>query len=179
MDNNEFEQFVLQNGKDILRFCRMIAGGREVGDELYQDTMVKLLEKLRKIDSAQNVKSYAISVAILLWRNKKKKYSVRARIAPTESLEEFTENGEQFASNGSNTDPEQIVLQRSETDAVLQLTAELAEKYRIPLYLYYSANMKQEEIAAQLHIPLGTVKTRLKKAKAILKERLEALGYDE
>ena len=45
MNNDEFERFVLKFGKDILRFCRMTAGDAENGDELYQDTMLKLLEK--------------------------------------------------------------------------------------------------------------------------------------
>ena len=112
----------------------------------------------------------------MLWKNKKKKYSVRDRIAPTVSLEEYAESGEQFA---SHDDPEQIIMRKSETEMLVELTSKLPEKYRIPLYLYYSANMKIEDIAKYLHIPLGTVKTRLRKAKAILKERLEALGYDE
>ena len=179
MNSIEFEQFVLQSGKDILRFCRMISGSSESGDELYQDTMLKLLEKLNKIDSKQNVKSYAISVSILLWKNKKKKYATRKRIASISSLEEYAENGEQFESLDSCSDPEHIILRKSQTDMILELTSQLPEKYRIPLYLYYSANMKLDEIAEHLHIPLGTVKTRIRKSKAILKERLEALGYDE
>ena len=44
MNHDEFEQFVLKFGKDILRFCRMTAGDAEDGDELYQDTMLRLLE---------------------------------------------------------------------------------------------------------------------------------------
>ena len=50
MDNDEFERFVLKFGKDILRFCRMIAKDAENGDELYQDTMLKLLEKKKKLE---------------------------------------------------------------------------------------------------------------------------------
>ena len=53
MDKHEFEQFVTEHGKDILRFCRMNAGSTERGNELYQDTMVKLLEKQKKLDAAQ------------------------------------------------------------------------------------------------------------------------------
>lgn len=68
MDKHEFEQFVTEHGKDILRFCRMNAGSTERGNELYQDTMVKLLEKQKKLDAAQNIKSYAMQTAILLWK---------------------------------------------------------------------------------------------------------------
>ena len=138
--------------------------------------MLTLSEKLKKLDNEQNVKSYAISVSVLLWKNKKKKYSVRERIAQIGSLEEYAESGEQFK---AKDDPEQLVMRKSETQALRELVSGLPEKYRIPLYLYYSANMKTEDIAKHLHIPLGTVKTRLRKAKAILKEKMEALGYDE
>mgnify|MGYP004669517403 CR=1 FL=1 len=93
MDKHEFEQFVTEHGKDILRFCRMNAGSTERGNELYQDTMVKLLEKQKKLDAAQNIKSYAMQTAILLWKNKKKKYAVRNRILPESSLEEYMEQG--------------------------------------------------------------------------------------
>ncbi len=37
MNHDEFEQFVLKFGKDILRFCRMTARDSENGDELYQE----------------------------------------------------------------------------------------------------------------------------------------------
>ena len=95
MNKQEFEQFVIKDGKDILRFCRMNAGDTESGNELYQDTMLTL-----------------------------------------------------------------------------------PEKYRVPIYLSYSAGMKMQEIAECLQLPLSTVKTRIRKAKALLKEQLEAIGYD-
>lgn len=51
MNKYEFEQFVLDNGKDILRFCRITAGNEEMGNELYQDTMLKLfVNAIIKVD---------------------------------------------------------------------------------------------------------------------------------
>lgn len=85
MNKQEFEQFVMRDGKDILRFCRMNAGDTERGNELYQDTMLMLLEKRNQLNAEQNVKSYALYTAILLWKNKKKKYAVRNRILPMSS----------------------------------------------------------------------------------------------
>ena len=72
MNKQEFEQFVIKDGKDILRFCRMNAGDTESGNELYQDTMLTLLEKRNKLSTERNIKSYALYTAILLWKNKKK-----------------------------------------------------------------------------------------------------------
>ena len=49
MDKHEFEQFVTEHGKDILWFCRKNAESTERGNELYQDTMVKLLENQKSL----------------------------------------------------------------------------------------------------------------------------------
>ena len=93
MNNDEFDRFVLKFGKDILRFCRITAGDVENGDELYQDTMLNLLEKKKKLDSTQNTKSYALSTSIYLWKNKKKKYANRMRLVPIDSIEEMSDEG--------------------------------------------------------------------------------------
>lgn len=178
MDHDEFELFVLKFGKDILRFCRMTAGGTENGDELYQDTMLKLLEKRKNLDSAQNAKGYALSTSIHLWKNKKKKYANRMRLVPTASISEMPDEGNHIPNPGLEASPENIVLQQSETVMVQELVASLPEKYRIPIYLYYSADMQINEITEILALPEGTVKSRMRKAKKILKEELEARGYD-
>ena len=44
--------------------------------------------------------------------------------------------------------------------------------------MYYSADLSVKEIAEVMKIPEGTVKSRMNKAKHLLKKELEALGYD-
>ena len=178
MNNDEFERFVLKFGKDILRFCRMTAQDAENGDELYQDTMLKLLEKKKRLDSMQNTKSYALSTSIYLWKNKKKKYANRMRLVPTDSMDEMFEEGYEISDPDNETSPGHIVLQQTEVDMIQGLVASLPEKYRIPVYLYYSADMQINEISEILGLPEGTVKSRMRKAKKQLKEKLEAIGYD-
>ena len=46
MTKQEFNEYVQAQGADILRFCRMTTASKIEGDELYQDTMLKLLEQL-------------------------------------------------------------------------------------------------------------------------------------
>lgn len=179
MNNDEFERFVLKFGKDILRFCRMTAGDAENGDELYQDTMLKLLEKKKKLDSMQNIKSYALSTSIYLWKNKKKKYANRMRLVPIDSMEEMSNEGYEFSDNDNDeVSPEHIVLKQNEVDMIQGFVKTLPEKYKIPIYLYYSADMQINEISKILGLPEGTIKSRMRKAKKQLKEKLEAIGYD-
>lgn len=178
MEKHEFEQFVLEHGKDILRFCRLQANNTDIGNELYQDTMLKLLEKRKKIKLNQNAKSYALSVSILLWKNRKKKYANRKRLVNMCSLEEMSETDGDTIEDDKTSTPEQTFQKKDERNEVQRLIQDLPEKNRVPLLLYYSAQMKVEEIAQVLKLPEGTVKSRLRKAKQIMKEKLEALGYE-
>ena len=66
MEKEQLAQIIAAYGTDILRFCRITAGSKAEGDELYQDTMLILLEKRSDLDGSQNVKSYASSAAVKL-----------------------------------------------------------------------------------------------------------------
>ena len=157
----KFDEFVLAHGRDILWFCRMTAGNAHEGDELYQDTMLTLLEHLDRLDE----------------KNRRRKFAWRMRIAPQESYEVHIQNGGE-ASETRNADPEVQVLQEETIHEVQKLVQQLPEKYRLVVYLYYSADMKLTEIAEWLHLSVNTVKTRLRKAKSLLKEKLEVIGYE-
>ncbi len=178
MNNEEFEQFIVDNGKEILRFCRIITCGKETGDELYQDTMLKLLEKRSFLRAHQNAKSYALSVSLMLWKNKKKKHANRNRLISWDSIERMKSEDNLVIPDVSAAQPEESAVKKDETETVVRVVADLPELYRIPIQLYYSADMSVKEIAQMLNLPEGTVKSRMNKAKSLIKKELEALGYD-
>jgi RNA polymerase sigma-70 factor (ECF subfamily) len=60
-------------------------------------------------------------------------------------------------------------LDEEQLQAALQ---ELPEEYRSPVILFYFGGLSYKEIADQLAVPIGTVMSRLARAKAYLKKRL-------
>ena len=52
------------------------------------------------------------------------------------------------------------------------------KKYRLVVYLYYSADMKLTEIAECLHLSVNTVKTPSAQSKITFKGKLEVIGYE-
>lgn len=62
----------------------------------------------------------------------------------------------------------------NELSAIVQMAVDtLNVKFKIPLYMYYTAEMSIEDIASSLKIPQGTVKSRLHKARKTLKNLLQ------
>ena len=178
MTITELEQCVDEYGKDIFSFCRQITGSVQEGEDLYQDTFLKAMELSERMDIENNPKSFLLSIAIRLWKNRRRKFAWRQRIAGMESLDAKIEmNG--LPGETEIRLPEEEILTREQSNFVRSCIVELSEKYRIPIYLYYSAELSVKEISGCLKVPEGTVKSRLHKARAIIKERLEACGYDK
>lgn len=93
---------------------------------------------------------------------------MRNRIAPQEPV------AEQVAEiAGAESDTLEDILRKEQKAAVLAAVNGLADKYRIPVLLYYMEEKSIREIADDLHIPEGTVKRRLWSARGILKKGLE------
>ncbi|MBE6034739.1 MAG: RNA polymerase sigma factor [Clostridiales bacterium] len=172
----EIDKLVNINGKDIYNFCRQLTQNKEEADELYQDTFLKAIELCHKIDKDNNPKSYLMSIAVRLWKNRKRKIAWRLRIAPMESHQEELEY------NGSQVDeihnPEEELLKKEQETLVAKSIGNLKEEYRVPMYLYYAAEMPLKEISRILHLPEGTIKSRLHKARNEVKKYLEVNGYD-
>lgn len=164
------------HGMHVYNFCRYLTKNKEEADELYQDTFVKALELCEKIDKENNPKSFLLSIAAKLHKNRKRKSAWRGRIAAMESYEE--ELGYENSCISVSRSPEEEFLEREMQEMVTRAVRNLKEEYRVPMYLYYAAEMSLKEIGQILHLPEGTVKSRLHKARNEVKKSLEVIGYE-
>ena len=90
MTMEELERCIDVYGKDIYTFCLWLTKNQEYADDLYQDTFLTAIEVIDRIDSEENMKSYLLSISVRLWKNRKRKWAWRNRIAPTvEMTEDF------------------------------------------------------------------------------------------
>lgn len=172
MTKTELETCIAEYGKDIYSFCRHIAGSLQEADDLYQDTFLTATEKYPLIDSSQNPKSYLLSVAVRIWKNKKRKYAWRNRIAAISPLAE--------GSGKETADPlhpslEEQLIQKEENTLIRQAVEQLPDRLKLPVLLFYMEDRTVAQIAGILKIPAGTVKSRLHQARSRLKQELEVI----
>ena len=162
MDKAQLEQCIYEYGKDVYTFCSQITGNCQEADDLYQDTFLKATELKEGIDYNRNPRSYFISVALRIWKNRRRKFAWRKRIAGTCTL---TEEAAEVNMPEQEISAEDVVLQKELEQQVRKAVGELAEKYRIPVYLYYTLQLSVEEIAKLLHKKASTVRTQLTRAR--------------
>ena len=176
MNRKQLEQCINDYGKDIYAFCSQMTPSRQEAEDLYQDTFLKAVELSGKIDVSNNPKSYFASIALRLWKNRKRKYAWRARIAGTKQLveEDASENVEDEKVCQGNP-VEEGYLDKELKKQVCDAVARLDEKYRIPVYLYYTLQFPINEIADVMKLSNAAVKSRLYKARSMLKQELEVV----
>jgi RNA polymerase sigma-70 factor (ECF subfamily) len=99
---------------------------------------------------------------------------LRGRPAPLRSLEELggREGDQPREVADDSADPAQSAEQRSRQETVHQALQEITADHRTVLVLYDLSGFAYEEIAGVLRVPVGTVKSRLSRARLALKEVL-------
>lgn len=170
MTKQELEMCVNEYGRDIYSFCKHLTNNLPEADDLYQDTFLTATGLMDKIDYGNNPKSYLLSIALRIWKNKKRKYAWRKRIADMRSMAD-----ERDVSPGESTElsPEERIVGKERDESIRMAVNRLPEKLRIAVLLFYMEDLPTAQIARVMKIPAGTVLSRLHQARKILRKELE------
>ena len=171
MTMKELESCMEAYGKEIYNFCLHLTKDRELAEELYQDTFLTAVEIRGRIKNTENPKSYLLSITIRMWKNRQRKWAWRNRIAPISRFVEACDEDASYVISDTILEAEQTLMIRN---AIYKLE----EKYKIIVLLYYMEELTLAQISQILHVPVGTVKSRLYTARKLLKSELEGYFYE-
>ncbi|MGL4911839.1 MAG: RNA polymerase sigma factor [Romboutsia sp.] len=174
MELEDIESIIDEYGSVIYKFCIKLTQNKEDGEDLYQQTFLKAVELKSRLDKNKNPRSYLISISIKLWKNSVRKSARRETIAKSVNIDEY----ESIEIKDTKENTEQNVIKKEIEDEVNLVISKLEEKFKLPIIMHYTAEMPLEDISRALMIPKGTVKSRLHKARSIIKKELEAMGYE-
>ena len=172
MTLDDIELLVDRYGKEIYSFCLKLTLNKEDAEDLYQNTFLKALELRKKLNKNNNPKAFLITIAINLWKNYKRKYVRRNKIAPLIYIDDCNHK------ITTSISAENIALKNILEAELIISVNNLKEKFRLPIIMYYNGSLSIEEISKILKIPKGTVKSRLHKGRMIIKNELEVKGYE-
>lgn len=171
MTIKDLENCIEEYGDDIYSFCLHLTLNKELAEDLYQDTFLTAVEKVESIDGLGSVKSYLLGICTNIWKNRKRKWAWRNRIAPSTEL--FV------GGNGEAVYEDEDRVLKKESSKILRTAIDnLSEKYKTIVLLFYMEELSYEEIAKIVHIPVGTVKSRLSSAKKKLRLEVEEYFYE-
>ena len=158
----------------IYKICQ----NRDDAAELTQDTFVKVLENIHTFRRESRFYTWLFRVAVNLTLNyckRRFKLSPVSLDAENERLEKDKAKLAAVLASPNEQNPETIAQQREVVRIILNSIGQLSEEYRVILVLRDIEQMSYAEIADVLQLEGGTVKSRLSRARTMLREILETV----
>ncbi|MHC4573703.1 MAG: sigma-70 family RNA polymerase sigma factor [Planctomycetota bacterium] len=178
-DSAAMERLILKYQNRIYNVILKMCGNPDDAAELTQDTFVKVLENIDRFAGRSGFYTWAFRIAVNLTLN----YCQRSVRVGYRSLDaEEQEGGSQaksqlkeYLSDDSSPDPSVVAQSKELCNIVEKALMKLDGAHRMVVVLRDIEGMSYAQIAKVLEVELGTVKSRLSRARSNLREILEAM----
>jgi len=169
-----FEQLIAQYQRPVYNTAFRLTGNHEDASDVAQEAFVKVYTSLPDFRGDSSFKTWLFRIVHNACNDELRK-RIRKRVS---SLNEiiFNDDGDLSRQIPDPSDGPEQTLDRIETQRVVQESINaLEDEYRIVLVMREIQGLSYNEIADSLGINLGTVKSRLNRARHALKEKFSSL----
>ncbi|MCX7920184.1 MAG: sigma-70 family RNA polymerase sigma factor [bacterium] len=170
-DINAFEQLFYRYQKRIYNYILGMIRDTELSSELTQDTFLRAYHSLSQLKKEEAFTSWLHRIAINLVRDKLRKHELNTESIDTPDINE-SENKYSVEIPDWAANPREISLQDELNRKIHKAISSLPPSQREVVILYHLEGYDIQEISRMIDAPSGTVKSRLARAREILKQKL-------
>jgi RNA polymerase sigma-70 factor, ECF subfamily len=162
-----FEREALVHLDALYRVALRLTGNASDADDLVQETMLKAYRAWDQYEKGTNAKGWLLTILRHAFINEYRRRTRHPETVDLDTIEPFAVFGEI-----QEEDPQGAFFDRIVDDEVLRAIDALPEAFRETLVLSDVEGMSYQEIGKILEIPVGTVKSRLFRARQLLQAKL-------
>lgn len=173
----EEERFLADNAERVFNLALRLTGNAADAEDLAQDALIRALKALKGFRGEAAASTWVYRIVVNAWKNRVRSEKRRGlwRMLPLERLfgkDDEEEGGEEKLK--ADEPPLDAGLETAETgEAVQKALLTLDEESRAVVVLREIEGLPYDRIAQALEIPEGTVKSRLSRSRAALREKLK------
>lgn len=147
-----FEQYIRDYAPNMYRLALAMLHNREDAEDAVSEAVLTAYEKRHTLRSQGSFKPWIMQITA---NESRKIYGKNKRITPMEDMEAY------------------MPVFKDERHELWDMVMQLAPVYREVIVLYFYERFSIKEIGQTLHVPEGTVKSRLSRGKDALRDMLE------
>ncbi|MDP9751373.1 RNA polymerase sigma factor [Thermoanaerobacter pentosaceus] len=167
-ETEAFEILVSEHQKYIYNVILKIVFDKEEALDLTQETLLKAYLNIKKFRGNSSIRTWLYRIAINCAIDYLRKRNVEK--SNFKEIEEFENEIKDFET------PEEVLDKRLTAEMLMREINKLPADYKIALILRDIEGLNYEEISKIMNLNLGTVKSRLWRARNLLKERIKSLS---
>lgn len=173
-DRAAFDDLMRRYEKKVYNFAFRLCGNYDDANDIAAETFVRIYHALTHFRGDASFITWLFRIVTNVYLDDRK----RKRARPQQSLEEVIEleetNVRRQIEDPAPT-PEEVAQTRERSEMLQAAIDTLPDYQRMMIVLYHTEGRSYEEIAEILDLPIGTVKSRLNRARLSLRESLEPL----
>ena len=176
---SEFEALLRPHLDGLFRLAFRFTGTEDRAEDLVQDVLIKLFPKVAQLKEVDNLRPWLARVLYRHFINDTKKY-IRSRVKLAADLSAGGALDDQLLDDPADTAPGPAEQMESEQGRSELLVAweQLSPDHRVVLSLHDVEEYTAQEVGEMLDCPVGTIKSRLHRARERLKELLLVEPFD-
>lgn len=178
-DSSAMERLLLKYQGRLYNVTLRICANPDDAAELTQETFVKVIENIGRFQGKSSFYTWAFRIAVNLTLNhcrRRARLGFRSLDAGERGFSDRTAQLlREYIGNDKSPDPVGVAQSRETTEIVVQCLMKLDESHRTVIVLRDLEGMSYAQMAQVLGVELGTVRSRLSRARSKLKEILEAV----
>ena len=174
--NQGLDLFIAKYKIPLYKLCINLHRNNANAEDLFQDTWIKAFKYMNDFDTSKNFKPWLFTIAINLFKDNYRK----VKRWFSKSIDFFDTSDKNIVMDNIKATtylPEEAYDNCQNKEQLQNAIVNLKDEYRMVVILFYYNELKQKEISQILNIPKGTVKSRLNKAKILLKKYMEDNNY--
>jgi len=173
-DERAFSELVRRYQGRVVNLVSRVLNDRECADDLSQEVFVRVFIHRRNYRRGSKLSTWLFTIAANLAKNEIRRRVRRRNWFSLDALQEAFKDGAMLFADP--TEGRERLLEREQLqEAVGRAIATVPEKYRLALVFRDIEGLSYEEIAQVLGIPGGTVRSRINRARSMLKRKLHPL----
>jgi RNA polymerase sigma-70 factor, ECF subfamily len=179
-DESAFNELVITYERRVYGLVFRMLGRRDEAEDLAQEVFVQVFKAIDQFRGESKLSTWIYRIAVNLCKNRTK-YLSRRHAGEQDDIDAMAERvpmtAARAATVGDVSRPDELVEGMQLEDIVKRAIQKLEPEFREALILADVEDMPYEEIAQIMGVPVGTVKSRIHRARAQLKALVEkALG---
>jgi RNA polymerase sigma-70 factor (ECF subfamily) len=164
----------------VFRTALRLTGNRQDAEDLVQEAALSAFRGRATFTPGSNFKAWFFKILLRCFYGAHRKRRPEQSLADVEDAHEMILYKHAYeAGLMSLDDPVQATIGRLAADDIAAALAALPDIYRAVCTMYLMEDFSYEEIGEMLGVPLGTVRSRLHRGRAMLQKRLWTLAVDQ
>lgn len=163
--HKEIERLIDCYGNDVLRVAFLYVKDKHKAEDIFQEVFIKVFKKYDTFKGISSEKTWIMKITVNVCKDYFKSFWIKRVFLNSDREEEREVYNDQ--QNYESLD--EGIIKSIESRELLNVVMNLSIKYKEVIILYYYEQFTTREISEMLKLPEGTVRTRLFRARELLK----------